>query len=192
MRFFFGVGLAALLFSCNRENLKYDKPYFDFDSLVHTQMLKLGEAKVIVVKKTFLMEKTDSVTFIPDTTQWKHELDAFQQLDVINKPLYKNNYQQQNQEDDHSNLLVHSYSAQIKSPVPEVKFFYQDGFKKLKRIESIFAEGNVLYSTSRKLTLEFEEQQGTLMISKYKVQGFQKMILSDSVKFLIEGRLMHP
>ncbi len=192
MRIFFIVALAALLYSCNRENLKYDKPYFDFDSLVHIQVLKLSEAKVKVKKKTFLNGKRDSAVFVPDTTQWKHELDAFQQLDVINKPLYKDNYQMKEHDDDHSNLLVRTYIAKIKSLVPEVKFFYQDGFKKLKRIEAIFIEGNVLYSTSRKLTIEFDEQRGKPMIYGYRVKGFQKMILSDSVKFAIEGKLQYP
>ncbi len=189
MKVFFGAAIVMLLYSCNRENSYYDKPYFDFDSLVHTPVLKLSEAKVKVEKKTFLNGKEDSVGFVPDTTQWKHELDAFQQLDVINKPLYKDNYKIDDREDDHSNLLVRKYTSQIKSLVPEVKFFYQDGFKKLKRIEAIFIEGNVLYSTSRKLTIKFDEQQGKPMISGYRVKGFQKMILSDSVKFSIEGKL---
>ena len=189
MKSFYLIVFAGLVCACNRENLKYDKPYFDFDSLVHTQVLKLSKAKAKVQKRTFLNGKKDSAAFVPDTTQWKHEFDAFQQLDVINKPRYKDNYQMKQQDDDHSNLIVRVYSAKIKSLVPEVKFFYQDGFKKLKKIEAIFLEGNVLYSTSRKLTIKFEEQQGKPMISEYRVKGFQKMILSDSVKFSIEGKL---
>ena len=191
MKVFFGVACVVLLFSCNRQNLKYDKSYFDFDSLVNNQVQQIASAKARVIKKTFLNGKNDSTILLPDTTHWKHELDAFQQLDVINKPLFKGNYQAINQEDDHSKLLVRSFTTKMKSPVPEVKFFYQDGYMKLKRIESVFNESNVLYSTSRKLTLEFEEQQGMAMISKYRVQGFQKMILSDSVKFSIEGKLLY-
>jgi len=187
MKFLLGA-LFTLLVSCNRENLKYDKPYFDFDSLVRTQVHQIALTRTSLFKKTFLNRKNDSTVITPDTTQWKHELDAFQQLDVINKPLFKGNYHSKDQEDDHSNLLVRSFTTKMKSPVPEVKFFYQDG-SKLKRIESVFNESNVLYSTSRKLTLEFDEQGGAAMISRYRVQGFQKMILSDSVRFSIEGRL---
>src|SRR6478736_4311680 len=191
MKFFLSVAFVVLLFSCNRQNLVYDKPYFDFDSLVSNQVHQIASSKAKVIKKTFLNGKRDSAILLPDTTHWKHELDAFQQLDVINKPLFKGNYQTTNQEDDHSNLFVRSFTTKMKSPVPEVKFFYQDGFKKLKKIESVFNESNVLYSTSRKLTLEFEEQQGMAVITKYKVQGFQKMILSDSVAFSIEGKLLY-
>ena len=191
MNFFWSVLCAVLLVSCSHENLKYDKPYFDFDSLVQGQVQKIGLAKANLIKKTFLNGEKDSTTVVPDTTQWKHELDAFQQLDIINKPLFKGMYHSKDQEDDHSNLLVRSYSTKMKSPVPEVKFFYLEGYKKLKRIESVFNESNVLYSTSRKLTLEFEEKEGEPIISRYRVQGFQKMILSDSVKFLIEGTLQY-
>jgi len=190
MKFLLGAVSVMLLVSCHRENLKYDKPYFDFDSLVSTQVHRFALTKINLIKKTFLNGKRDSTILTPDTTQWKHELDAFQQLDVINKPLFKGNYVLRNQEDDHSNLMVRSYSTKMKSPVPKVKFFYQDG-SKLKRIESVFNESNVLYSTSRKLTVEFEEQHGEPMISRYRVQGFQKMILSDSVKFSIEGKLQY-
>jgi hypothetical protein len=191
MKFLFGITFMAFLCSCNRDNLKYDKPYFDFDSLVQVQVRKIALGNARLLKNTSLNGKKDSSVLIPDTTHWKHELDAFQQLDIINKPLFKGNYISKDQEDDHSNLLVRSYTSNMKSPVPEVNFFYQDGWK-LKRIESVFNESNVLYSTSRKLTLEFEEQQGLAMISRYRVQGFQKMILSDSVKFSIEGKLQYP
>lgn len=186
------VLVAAMLWvSCNRENAKYDKPYFDFDSLVHTQIHQITQAKSSLAKNTFLNGKRDATVVEPDTTQWKHELDAFQQLDLINKPLYKGNYQPHEQDDDHSNLRVRVYTSLIKSPVPEVKFFYQDG-RKLKRIESVFREQNVLYATDRKLTLEFKEYQGVTMISSYRVQGFQKMILGDTTKFSIEGTLQYP
>src|SRR4051812_45600316 len=163
MKFFLAVICGLLLVSCNQKNLKYDKPYFDFDSLVNGNVQQMASTKVSLSKKTFLNGAQDSSIFLPDTTQWKHELDAFQQLDIINKPLFKGNYQLKNQEDDHSNLFVRSFTTEMKSPVPEVKFFYQDG-SKLKKIESVFNESNVLYSTSRKLTLEFEEQHGAPMI----------------------------
>src|SRR5882672_3546995 len=110
MKFFLGMISAVLMISCNRENLKYDKPYFDFDSLVNNQVHQIASAKVSLIKKTFLNGKQDSAILLPDTTQWKHELDAFQQLDVINKPLFKGSYQSKDQGDDHSNLLVRSFA----------------------------------------------------------------------------------
>lgn len=192
MKIFLCVALVAGFYSCHRENLTYDKPYVDFDSLVRTQVLKLSGIKAIVRKKTSLNGKRDSTVFTPDSTQWKHELDAFQQLDVINKPLYKGNYQQSYRDDQHSNLIVHSYLAKVKSPVPEVKFFYRPNSKKIERIEAFFADGNWIYTTSRKMILEFEESHGMPVIAGYQVHGFQKMMGNDTVKFSIEGKLKYP
>ncbi len=188
-KLFLLLTVAMLLASCNNKNLKYDKPYFDFDSLVQAQIVKLSNAKVAVIKKTSLGKVRDSVAISPDTTQWKHELDAFQQLDVINKPLYKDAYQLEISKDTHSNLWVRTYTTKMKSPVRVVKFFYQEDFKKLKRIESSFEEKNLMYATSRKLTLTFDERQGLSLLSSYRVEGTQKMILSKSVAFTMEGKI---
>src|SRR5258705_241845 len=101
--FFIVIGLLR---SCNRENTKYDKPYFDFDSLVNTQTFRLSTTKIKVIKTSALNGKQDSALLVPDSTQWRHELDAFQQLDVINKPLFENAYHFTEGKDDHSNLRV--------------------------------------------------------------------------------------
>ncbi len=192
MKFFLSVALVAVFYSCHSENLKYDKPYFDFDSLVRTQVLTLGQMKASVRKNTSLNGKKDSTVFTPDSTEWKHELDAFQQLDVINKPLYKGNYQRNDYKDNHSNLFVHSYRSKVKSPVPEVRFFYLPDSKKLKHIEALFTEGNWIYTTSRRMMLEVDEFHGRPVIAGYRVHGFQKMMGSDTVTFSIEGKLKYP
>jgi hypothetical protein len=191
MKFFFFFCFVVLVCSCRQENLRYDKSYFDFDSLIDSQLNNFANKNVELVKLASLDKKNDSTILIPDTIQWRHELDAFQQLDIINKPLFKGKYELKELEDEHSNLVIRSYQAKIKSPVPEIRFYYQDR-SKLKRIESSFNESNVLYRTSRKLSLEFDEQKGLAVISRYRVEGFQKMILSDSVKFFIEGKLRYP
>jgi len=180
--------VAGLLASCNRKNLKYDKPYFDFDSLVKAQTISLERTKIKVIKTSSLNGKRDSVSFTPDTTQWKHELNAFQQIDIINKPLFKGEYTLVESKDDHSNLRVRTYSTTKKSPVPWVKFYYLDNWQKLKKIETKYYEQNQMFSSARKLTLEFDSQGSDLIINHYRVQGFQKMILSDSVLFLLDGK----
>lgn len=192
MKLAFGVIAIALLSSCNPRNLKYDKPYFDFDSLVHAQVITIGAANGSLHKKTFMNGRRDSTTFVPDTASWKRELDVFVQLDLINKPRYKDNYLLQLRPDDHSNLIMHTYTPKIPSSVKELKFFYQEGSRKLRKIESNFRDENILFSTARKLSLEFDDEQGTMVITTFKVDGYQKMIFSDSVKFAILGKVRYP
>jgi hypothetical protein len=178
------------IFSCKQKELTYDKPYFDFDSLIRTQIRGFSKTKVEVIKKTLLDGVKDSITVVPDTSQWKHELDAFQQLDLINKPMYKGQYLVDDSKDVHSNLTVRTYqkiNSEVPTPVPEVKIYFQGNLKKLKRIESSFTEQNLMYGTSRKLTLEFDDSHDVPVLVHYRVKGVQKMIMCDSVKLSIEG-----
>lgn len=192
IRFALVLCIALTFVGCNRGNLVYDKPYFDFDSLVSKQIKLIGLSNDSIKKIAVMDGKTDVSVFAVDTTVIKNELEVFRQLDVINKPLFKNAYQLAiDEKDNKSNLRVRTYrlknSARVKSAVPYVRFFFLNDFQQLKKIESLFEESNSLYTTHRKLMMEFEGAGKEARLKNYSVSGFQKMILNDSVKFSIEG-----
>lgn len=186
--------ISILLLSCRPSDLKeYDKPYFDFDSLVNSQIKFVSSKKAAISKISQLDNKQDTSRFALDSARLAHEWDVFQQLDVINKPMYRGHYEITEGQDTKSNLRVRSYVAKVKSyntikfPIPFVRFYFHENFKKLIRIESKYIEQNALYFTSRNLVLEFDEHSGIPLIQHYLIKGSQKMILSDSVKFSIKG-----
>jgi hypothetical protein len=183
------VVVATSITACKQSNLKYDKPYFDFDSLVTVQIKKICNTKDSIRKDATMDGKQDHSSFVLDSSRLAHEWDVFRQLDVINKPLYKGNYEITEGKDTKSNLTVRAYTSKIKSPVPFVRFYFQNDFQKLKRIESHYQEQNPLYFTERNLTMELDDVLGEAMIKKYSIIGAQKMILSDSVKFSILGSI---
>ena len=180
--------IIALFISCKQSTVKYDKPYFDFDSLVQNQVKVLGKSKW--KKFSQLNQKTDTVLLQPDSM--RAELDIFTQLDVINKPIFKGKYAVEEQKDVHSNLMVRRYRFQekekdkLKSAVPFVEFYYYKQFSDLRKIISAYSEKNLLFNSSRELTLEFEENPSK-KITAYQVKGFQKMLLSDSVRIRISA-----
>lgn len=186
-RILFLISTCALLFSgCQRTNQEYDKSYFDFDSLINVQVAELLKVQTTISKKSVINGKEDSSSYIPDSLNLANELDVFRQLDLINKPLYRNSYEiNDGDKDTKSNLLIRSYIAKSPSPVPFVKFYYQSRAQMLKRIESIFHEENSLYSTKRNLVLEFDDSTGSLLLSGYQLKGTQKMILNDTVSFSV-------
>lgn len=187
---FFLIAVIACV-SCNQTNLKYDKPYFDFDSLINTQIASLVKANASLSKTVSLDGKSDQSTMKTDSAILAHELDVFRQLDVINKPLYRDAYEiSDGEKDSRSNLLVRKYKSKNPSPVPFVNFYYQNDFHHLKKIESYYVENNTLYLTKRNLQLEFDDTSGTLLLTRYELTGTQKMILSDSVKFSIAGSFL--
>lgn len=190
-RTLFFVGSLFLLASCNKSNLKYEKPYFDFDSLINVQSADLIKAGTLLSKSVSLNGKQDQSSIQTDSTLMAHELDVFRQLDVINKPLYKTAYEiLDGDKDSRSNLRIRTYKAKNPSPVPFITFYYLNDWKHLKKIESVYQENNTLYLTERHLQLEFDDVVGTLLLSRYEVTGKQKMILSDTVLFSIEGSFL--
>lgn len=183
--------ISVLTFTrCNQANQKYDKPYFDFDSLIAVQERALVDRHTTLNKKVMLDGEGDSSTQQLDSVIIAHELDVFRQLDIINKPLYSKTYKiTDGEKDKQSNLFKRQYIALVPSPVPFITFYYQGTPDQLRKIESFYQESNTLYSTQRKLTLEFEGSTGGLLLSRYKLAGGQKMILTDTVQFSIEGIL---
>lgn len=190
-RFFYLIIFIVLLTACNKENEKYDKAYFDFDSLVNAQVGVLAEVHATLVKSVSLDGKVDQSSHATDSTLLAQELDVFRQLDLINKPLYRNTYEiTDGEKDTQSNLIVRRYKAKTPAPIAFVTFYYHNDFTQIKKIESVYQETNSLYATKRQLQLEFDDSTGIIMLSKYRMTGSQKMILSDSVKFTIEASFM--
>lgn len=189
MRTLFCLIILALLVSgCIKKDLQRDSEYFNFDSLINSQVDALVKAKSTLTKSVLLNGKADQSMVAMDSASLAQELDVFRQLDLINKPLYKNAYEiSDGEKDSQSNLTIRRYRVKEIAPVSFVTFYYQNNFNKIKKIESVFREANPLYATERQMVLEFDDTSGNLLLSKYRLQGGQKMILSDSVLFDIEG-----
>jgi hypothetical protein len=186
------IVIASSLAACKQANSKYDKPYFDFDSLVTVQIRK-ASAKDSIHKEAMLDGNIDLASFPLDSTRLAHEWDVFRQLDIINKPLYKSSYKITEEKDTKSNLMVRVYkwngNPKSNPPVPFVRFYFHAQFKDLKKIESSYREENALYFTERNLILSFSDLSGEPLINEYGIEGSQKMILSENVKFSIRGKI---
>jgi hypothetical protein len=190
MRVLLGIAVLSIVISCTQTEIRYKKSYFDFDSLVTQQVKSLAKSKWR--KISTLNKKADTVSIQPDSLQWSNELDAFRQLDAINKPVLKGNYTVEEKKDIHSNLTIRSFKLKItnreklKSSVPFVDFYYFNQVSDLRRIVAVYEESNMLFSSRRQLSLEFEEGTQKKLIG-YKISGFQKMMLTDSVLLNIKS-----
>ncbi len=181
------LSVVLVLYGCNQSDKVYDKPYFDFDSLVNKQVAILVEAQVVATKQAMINGKSDEAIFSPDSTQLAHELDVFRQLDVINKPLFKNRYEiTVGEKDTLSNLFILTYQATGPAPVPYVKFYYQRSPTQPKKIESHYLEQNSLYATERVLLMEFDDALRPTLLTHYRMVGSQKMVMNDTVHFSVD------
>jgi hypothetical protein len=163
-----------------------------FDSLIEAQVTYLSVARASVTKMAIMNGKEDQSTFTPDSTLWQGELDVFRQLSLFERPAYRDAYRREDGVHDiKSNLVIRWYKATRNIPIPEIKFYYYKQFKNLKKVEAFYQQENALYATTRKLVLDFEEVDGQPVLNAYSIHGIQKMVLSDSVKFLIQSNISY-
>jgi hypothetical protein len=178
---------ALALVSCEERKSAGNK-YFDMDGLINSQVHYLLKMKASVTKTASVDSANDKATIIPDSMSWVDELAVFRNLELINKPIYAQAYEVvDGVKDDNSNLTVMTLNAKGNVPVKQFKIYYQDDREKVRRIEAHMVEQNSLYFTARKFTIELDDHQGKLALSHLNVNGIQKMILRDSVRFSISS-----
>ena len=181
---------GLLLVSCKKSS---DRAITYFDSLVLAQVKYLSAANPKITKIARMDGKEDQATFVPDSAIWKNELDVFLQLALFERPAYRDTYHMTDGlHDEKSNLLIRRYVTDRDIPIAELKFYYYKEMKNLKKIEAVYRQANALYSTTRRLVLEFEENRGKPVLNAYAIDGSQKMILSDSMKFSVQAKITYP
>lgn len=187
----FAVFLLIGLCSCN-EKKPIAKSYFNVDSLMNVQLVQLTAKAASVTKRIKINDLEETVKIKPDSALWAHELAIFKHLDILNKPIYATAYEViDGTKDSNSNLTLRIYHAKREVPVTVFKLYYQDSFDKLRRIEATSEESNALYFTTRKFVLTFDDLAGGIVLQRYAVEGFQKMILSDTVRFSLHSEILY-
>ncbi len=188
MRYLLVVALAWLG-ACTAREKKYIKAYTDLDSLVTAQVTALQGEKKDLRKKAWLNEVGSDTTYKPDSLAWANELSIFRQLDALNKPTFRNAYVSETGTDTKSNLTVLSLTSNKNSTVPYIRFYYLNKPANLKKVEARFEESNALYATYRDMEMHFEEINGKPLLKSFRIEGTQKMMLADSVRFGMEAEV---
>lgn len=181
--------ILVLVFSCAENRATDSKKYFDFEKLVDDQISVLTDRGASVNKAAVVGEKKDESRFTPDSIGWTYELEIFRHLDVINKPVYVNAFDIEDIKDANSNLSVRSYKSTRDVQVAEVNFYYQDTFNKLRKITAVTRENTSLYTTTRNLEMQFDIDHDGILLTGYSIKGTQKLILNDTVNFLIQSMI---
>lgn len=164
--------------------------YYNLDSLLLAQKEILFEKKPTLEKWAYVDGDTSESTYEPDTTEWKNELAFFSKMN-INKPVLQDVYEINERKDDHSNLTIREYKAPESKDV-EVEYFrvyYLNDILQLKKIEALYTEDNPIYKSRRNFKLEFTDTKEGARLNSFSVEGSQKMILKDSVKFKVIGQI---
>lgn len=179
----------VFLSSCNVDRLleKKSNDYYDVQSLLKEQLLLLEELRP-QVSKTIMIDgekEVKEITF--DSIGWQNELDIFNLAD-INKPVLKDQYEAFELNKNGKRIIRYkAKSERLGISNLEIAFDKQGLIRKLS---AVYEESNYLYSSVRKLELDFELHHGQPLISAYAVSGNQKMIMKDPVDFRITSNVL--
>ena len=180
-----GLCVLFLLASCGNSP---DSTHSYFDSLINSQQSQLARSGSVVSKRVLLHGEESKTSYKPDSMEWKSELEIFKQLSNMERFAYRKSYKMEDGlSDTKSNLTMRRYSTIEDIPVTEVRFYYHQHFENIKRIEAVYHQENLLYTTTRNLVLEFDEVNNKPTLIRFGVRGSQKMFLNDPIEFSIES-----
>jgi maltodextrin utilization protein YvdJ len=164
--------------SASKEN---EKRYFDLASFVQKQIDLLSHQSLWVEKKIYLDGRRQEIS--TDSINWTKELALFREAD-LNSPSLVSSYDIK--EDKQARTL--SYLAkEDRLKVREIQLVLGgDGSIEninIEEVKIVYAENNPLYEISRKMSMKIKNGQ----LYAYTIQGFQKVVLKDSMVYEING-----
>ncbi|HEX8041812.1 MAG TPA: hypothetical protein VF490_21850 [Chryseosolibacter sp.] len=182
--------LVTTLSACDSK--KRPAAFYPVDSLVTAQIRHLNSIHAEVLKEALLRGQKDTAKYTPkDTLAWINELDVFRRIDMINKPVNKGLYRvDDGLVDPQSNLTVKSFKSIKDLPVVYLKIFYQGTLHKPRRIEALYREENVLFGSSRVLSMDFQQIGDKTVLTGYEIKGGEKMVFGDTVEYYIRGKIL--
>lgn len=180
--------MVVMVTACRQEAIQSEKN-LDFRGMIDRQVDQLSRQQRHLTKSAGMDQNLSDSTYLPTRIAWARELEIFSELELINKPAYRNAYALQDSIDDpNSNLFIRQYVSPG-APVPLIRLFYRDSVHHLKRLEAVMQETNLLYSTERMLTLEFDQEYKQSVLSRFSIHGFEKMAGGDTIRFNIRGQI---
>ncbi len=182
MRFLF-LSILGLVASCKPVVPPVRSQLLNIDSLINAQVRNI---RVATIEKTIHVNDSTFYHRVINP-ELKNELVAFQELNLVNRPIYRDSYQLTVQSDKQSNLTIKSWTATKDAPVKSLKLFYLDKIDRLKRMEAELGTSELYAKSSKKLLLEFSILGDTVRLETYSISGMQQYFWSDPRYFSVDA-----
>lgn len=193
--FFLLVFLCTGCFNLKKENNPVANTYYNVDSLLDLQVTLLANSKLQLQKNYQSGEYKEESLLHMDSTKWSELLNAFRVLD-LNKPSHKSTYQiTHNIPDSLSNLTISQYRLKDKGDkqqLKEVRFYYLDSIRNLKKIIAINSSSSFIYSFSNLYELTFDQQEEQTILKTSSINSTQKTLFRDSSRTIVLFQFIDP
>jgi hypothetical protein len=182
--------LLAVLAGCaqgERENspIRLMDEYYDVNGLLKRQMRTLAAADVLLVKDVSYIDQDESDTLRLNAQQVRQELRMFSEMD-INRPVLSGRYTISTSES--GPLHITRYQADEPEDLRVNYLEVHRQGNEVRQLVALFSDRNLLYNSTRTLTLTLNEEELPL---SYSIVGIQKMIFRDSVAYSIQGQFLY-
>ena len=176
-----GLCFAFWITSCgNRAENQSDQNSFDLVGLVDSQVIFLTNNNCKVRKISHLGPSKESTQIVPDSTGWARELNIIRTAD-ISKPGLRSYYAIETYDSldfkiDHYTLMDSGNSITIYQ-----KIYWNKVTGQLLKVQALQNVSNPIYNSERYIEIVLNmKDEDNLIIDSILVEGFQKMILSDT------------
>lgn len=191
--------LRAVLFCCligcgppaaEQESARNTPAYYDLEGFLNRQIQYLQTTKPLVTKTVTDGQGVAETQKVREIN-WERELELFKEVD-LNRPAIRDYFTLTRQTDPATGYTTETY---VKKPgsYTNVDFLEVelDPNRQLRRMRAATQQDNPLLYTQRHLQLSVAPGPDQPRITSYRVQGVQKLILSDSVRYAIDAEVRY-
>ncbi|RDV14446.1 hypothetical protein DXT99_15110 [Pontibacter diazotrophicus] len=150
------------------------------------QQIERLQAEQPMVLKSVTTEGTPTETIETAAVDWKDELAVFEQAD-LNRPALEEYYTKQEQVLGNGSIIVEYNRVEDAEPLVHYLRLELSPDRKLKQLNALLQDQNVLFYSRRNVQLSADPASGN--ISGYRVEGVQKLVLSDSLHYRVDANL---
>ena len=169
-----------------REGPKIDA-YFDLAGLIQQQVQSLSVITPRVYKQAVIDSQQEEQEL--DTVNWEKELNIFSKAD-INKPRLLSQYQTTTYTNDAGNKVTkHQNVEENVSGVIKMEIVENPASQKLLSIYIETREYNTLFTSEVEMEMNFEEKENEPRLTSYSINGFEKVILKDTMHYSIKVKI---
>lgn len=181
------AALAILTFSCEQPVPRTDSAsgFYDVSAYLQKQKNYLRQTQPKLEKTVQTGDKAAETTEITQT-DWEDELAIFEEAD-LRKPSLRDYYTRQEEALPDGGITIrYEKIKDIETPIQYLRLQLTPA-RTLQHLEASFLEKNALFYSNRTASLSVDSASGN--ISSYQIEGVQKLIFSDSLRYAIKANL---
>lgn len=189
------LSIWVLMISCTerekqQENILAIDEYYDVQALLTANEETLRQMDVSLRKEAVFAGEAEETLISLDSAALAGELEVFRELD-INKPVLSGRYQLEETLVNGQRLI--SYEADDKEVlnINFLKIYKNAETGEVERLEALYSNKNMLYNSTRLLSLQYEQVNDKMLPRYYTVEGVQKMIFNPQEKYRIEAEFIY-